>query len=205
MTTFSISASGHATETPLGTPWEVLGPSGVNANGTVFTGAGTNPSMSGYLNSVTNFGDDQYCEITWSGTLVAADNVGVGARGQNGGSGFTGYIASNHAGDGRTYVLKYVNGTPTTIANPTATFANPLRVSVTTSGANALIAVTNNGTHITGSPFTDSTSPIAGGQPTIYYDRDNIGANGITLVAGGDVGGSVSAKLLSMINNQAGF
>lgn len=183
MTTFSYS-SARADVNPLPSPFETLNGGGLRVISNAIKSS-TSGAVSGYLESVENFSDDQFCEIAYSGTS-SGDNPGVGVRCHNSG-GLTGYIAFVNSGDNRVYVQKYVAGTPTSIAFPVETLASPLRIEVVTVGGNAQISVTQNGVHITGSPFTDSSSPITGGQPAAYYDNGNTRGTAITNISGGDL------------------
>lgn len=200
MTLFSYSST-RADVNPLPSPWETLGPSGLRVVSNRIIGNSANPSISGYMASVTNFSDDQYAELIYSGTIAAGDHVGCGVRGQNSGSGFTGYTVHPNGGDSRVYLQKWVNGVASTVTSPIVTLASPIRIEARTVAGNAELSVFAGGVEITGSPFTDSTSPITGGQPVSYYDFDNTNANTITNISGGDISSAptISAGTLSMM------
>lgn len=187
MAGFTYSTT-RANVNPLGSPWETLNGGGLQIVSNVAVGTGSD-GCSGYLNSVTNFNDDQFCQADVT-TINGGDNGGVGTRCQNSGGGLTGYIAycSEEGANDRVYLKKWVLGVATQIAAPVTVLAPPLYIDAIASGGNVLISVKNNGTHISGSPFTDSVAVITGGQPALYYDS-NTNATSISNVSGGDVGG----------------
>lgn len=194
MATFNYSST-RADVSPLPSPWETLSGSGLRVISNAIKGNDT-ASVSGYLASVTDFGDNQFCEIAYTG-IGGNDLPGAGARCQNSGSGLTGYIAyaAEEGGSDRVYVVKFVNGVATTISAPAETLVSPLRIEVETVGGDAQITVTQNGTNIAGSPFTDSSSPITGGQPAGFYDYGNTNATSITNISGGDLSTGVTGTL----------
>lgn len=179
--------STRADVNPINSPWGNLNGSGLFITGNAIKGNSTD-SVSGYVESVTNFSDDQFCEVAFT-ALGFGDNPGAGVRAQNSGSGLTGYFAHANAGDGRVYVRKWVNGTPSTISAPLTTLTSPLRIEARTVGSNAQISVFAGGAEISGSPFTDSITPITGGQPAVYYSYENVRATSIIEIAGGDLSG----------------
>lgn len=209
MATFTDTFT-RADENPLASPWETLSATGLRIISNVAKGGASAFCLSGYLESVTNFGDNQYCQAVIA-SIGGSDNAGVGVRcvSTAGGAGYIAYFSEEGASD-RVYLRKFVAGVPTSLLTPVTTIANgdTLKVSVETSGSDAVISVTVNDVHITGSPYTDTVAALTGGQPALYYDNGNTNATTIDTVEGGDIAAAgsnvniLSGKLAGLLGGK---
>lgn len=119
-----------------------------------------------------SFGASQYSEEDVVGAVWVNQYAGVGVRMAGADATRAGYFARLFDDDATNKTLalvKYAAGTPTVLATTTfATGANfRLRIEVEPAGADAVLRVFVGATQVTALNFTDSSSPLSGGEPGI--------------------------------------
>lgn len=177
-------------EEPIAGNWETLDGTGlrISTNQCDCGDFSGNPNASGWKASTNDFGDNQFSQATISG-MVNFDNAGLIVRGvATGGGSYYGVFYRLNATQAAIFkVAAGVYSELTTIAGAIAA-GSVLRIEAETSGANCLLRVYDDGVQI-GSTYTDSSSPLTGGQPGMFYEAGNSGATKLDDWSGGDLGG----------------
>jgi hypothetical protein len=165
----------RANETPLASPWLIVGTVTATANLSTNTVVANNGGLDfGYYYSSVTWPDNQYSEaaITVTGT-TAGTGYGVLARGDVNGGALTYYRAVvSKAASNNVDLSKFVGGTKTAIGSRTTTWVDGdvFRIEVTGS----TISLKQNGT-ILGATFSDSG--IATGRAGIIYSSQVTSGN----------------------------
>lgn len=185
MTTQSDSFT-RANEDPLAGNWETLVNNGFYLSSNAVYGKDSSVwDVSGWKASVNDFNDDQFSQAA----IVVpggGDLAGVAVRFLSTAGG-RGYFAYWDPGNGRVYLYKMVAGAATQLANTVTTWASAdvLRLESIQNGGNVDLKYYKNGAQL-GSTYTDSSSPLTGGQPGIVYYYQDIRSIAVDDWQGGD-------------------
>lgn len=176
----------RANEATLTGNWETLGTAGLRLQtNQLDVGTSSVNAFSGWKTSVNDFTDEQFSQVAIK-SPANSDDGGVGVRFTNTGNG-TGYLAVWWQSAGQVRLYKVTSGTFTEVATRTTTWTSGdiLKISVETNGANADIKVYKNDVQL-GATYSDTSSVLTGGQPSLYYRWDNTRATKLDDWAGGD-------------------
>lgn len=133
-----------------------------------------------------SFTDDQYAEAE-IGAKGTGNYFSVGVRVNGTDGSRSGYIFSL-GGSNELYISKYASGSGTDHVTSTATFANGdiMRIEAVDSGANVDISVLVNGVEV--NSWTDTSSVIASGLPSMEI-YSGTGTSNFNSFGAGDIGG----------------
>jgi hypothetical protein len=153
-------------ETTLVTDWNTLGSlNGIGESGGVAINFAGGDSISYWDPAVTTFTANHYAEVV------------IGTANNDGGpavrcSGSTAYSVDLTPGSNSYTVYKWSAGSGSAVGSGTTSGAmvngDTYRLSVTTTGGNAVLTVTRNSAASSPATITDSTSPLLSGQPGMH-------------------------------------
>jgi hypothetical protein len=225
MTTFSDSFT-RANETPLTSPnWQTLTSSGgfvgagLNLASNAVTAPATgNPNFSAITTTAMTASKTQFAQATFTTSPTGFATMGVIVNGRITASGSNGFTLAYSQAGGEVIIIRWTSnfefansdldaGAGTTTFSQAATFANGdiIRLECEDKGVTDYVSLRayKNGVIIGSEVIASYPTATAAGQPGLFSDA---AANGVMdSFNGGDISAAASAKLLSMLNNQAGF